>query len=82
MSMKNLVAERDLNKNPYSKDEARVVDFLCEAGVGGGDDPIGFLLASHACAMHELTSYKLMMKYESCLSGYHPQELDHVDLRR
>lgn len=40
--------ERDLDKNPYSDDEMRIVAFLNERGVGGGDDPIGFLLASYA----------------------------------
>lgn len=39
---------RDIDKQPYSADEKRVVDFLYERGVGGGDDPIGFILASYA----------------------------------
>lgn len=39
---------RDLDKNPYSPDEQRVVKFLGDrGGIGGGDDPIGFLLASY-----------------------------------
>lgn len=42
-----MAAERDLDKDPYSKDEARVAEFLCESGAGGGDDPIGFIIASH-----------------------------------
>lgn len=35
---------------PYSADEKRVVDFISEQTndtVGGGEDPIGFLMASH-----------------------------------
>jgi hypothetical protein len=39
---------RDIDKNPYSPDEARVAKFFFDLGVGGGDDPIGNLLASHA----------------------------------
>jgi hypothetical protein len=45
--------DRDLDTNPYSADEQRVADFLFEQGTGGGDDPIGFLLASHASLAHE-----------------------------
>jgi hypothetical protein len=41
------MTERDLSTHPYSADERRVAEFLCELGVGGGDDPIGFLMASH-----------------------------------
>lgn len=39
--------ERDLDKNPYSPDEQRVAQFFFERGTGGGDDPIGALIASH-----------------------------------
>lgn len=39
--------QRDLKVNPYSKDEERVAKWLFEKGVGGGDDPIGFLLSSY-----------------------------------
>lgn len=42
--------ERDLDKNPYTSDEQRVVDYIYEKSnqfLGGGDDPIGFLIASH-----------------------------------
>ena len=38
---------RDLEKNPYSACEARVAKFFFDLGIGGGDDPIGFLMASH-----------------------------------
>lgn len=39
---------RDIEANPYTTDEKRVVDFIWERGAGGGDDPIGFILASYA----------------------------------
>lgn len=41
---------RDLDVAPYTADEQRVVDYLKELtpDIGAGDDPIGFLLASHA----------------------------------
>lgn len=41
---------RDTEKNPYSKDERRVATYLWElfeGKIGAGDDPIGFLIASH-----------------------------------
>jgi hypothetical protein len=31
----------------YTPDQARVAKFLFDLGIGGGDDPIGFLIASH-----------------------------------
>lgn len=42
---------RNIEENPYTKEEQRVADFIVErsnGAVGGGDDPIGFLLASYA----------------------------------
>jgi hypothetical protein len=42
--------ERDFEAKPYSPDEARVAEYLFEltqGNVGAGDDPIGFLIASH-----------------------------------
>lgn len=39
---------RDLDEKPYSPDEQRVAKFFADAGTGGGDDPIGAILASHA----------------------------------
>ena len=45
---------RDFKENPYSPCEARVAAFLHEVGgIGGGDDPIGFLMASHAALAAE-----------------------------
>ena len=43
--------ERDVDKDPYSEAERRIADYISEATsgtVGAGDDPVGFLLASHA----------------------------------
>ncbi len=37
---------RDFETHPYDRQERRAAKFLSEAGVGGGDDPIGFLIAS------------------------------------
>jgi hypothetical protein len=41
------MSERDIEKNPYSQDEARVAKFFFDLGVGGGDDPIGYIISSH-----------------------------------
>ncbi len=40
---------RDMDKEPYTKDEIRAVEYLVSIApdIGAGDDPIGFLLASH-----------------------------------
>jgi hypothetical protein len=39
--------DRDFDKRPYSPDETRVAEFFSSKGSGGGDDPIGALIASH-----------------------------------
>jgi hypothetical protein len=44
---------RNLETHPYSADEKRVAAFLGERGVGGGDDPIGFILSSYAYVINE-----------------------------
>jgi hypothetical protein len=48
------MTERDLNKDPYDRSEQRAAKYLFDVGVGGGDDPVGFLIASHVYAMIEL----------------------------
>jgi hypothetical protein len=38
---------RDLDENPYSPEEAKAAKYLMElTGIGGGDDPVGFLISS------------------------------------
>jgi hypothetical protein len=33
---------RDLDKQPYSPEEAKVAEYLVDmTGIGGGDDPVG-----------------------------------------
>jgi hypothetical protein len=45
---------RDMEKNPYSADEKRVAEYVVKlTGVGAGNDPIGFLLASHAALLED-----------------------------
>jgi hypothetical protein len=40
--------ERDFEANPYTPHEERVAKYLCEVtGIGAGDDPVEFLIASH-----------------------------------
>lgn len=46
--------DRDIEAAPYDRQEQRVVNFLWARGLGGGDDPIGFLMASHAYSRAEL----------------------------
>lgn len=49
---------RDIEKQPYTPDEKRVAEFFFERGVGGGDDPIGSILASHAYLAEERNRYR------------------------
>ncbi len=49
---------RDFEKNPYSKDEMRIAQYFWDMGIGGGDDPIGSLIASHGYIRHELHELK------------------------
>jgi hypothetical protein len=40
--------KRDIDLRPYTPDENRVAEYIVElTGIGAGDDPIGFLMASH-----------------------------------
>lgn len=52
---------RDIDKEPYSKDEARVAEFFADRGVGGGDDPIGFILASYEYLVYERNDLQLQL---------------------
>ncbi len=48
------LGHRDFEENPYSKDEMRVVEWInTYCGLGGGDDPIGFLIASYEYLQEE-----------------------------
>lgn len=44
---------RDMDKNPYSKDEQRVAKFFFERGTGGGDDPIEALIIAYQYLVHD-----------------------------
>jgi hypothetical protein len=54
---------RDFDARGYSPDEERVAEWFFEKGVGGGDDPIGAMIASHealALERNELKSRKVV----------------------
>ena len=38
---------RDFDTHPYSAEELRVATWFSDKGAGGGDDPIGAMIASH-----------------------------------
>jgi len=45
---------RDLKTKPYTPDEQRVAEYIVRiTGVGAGDDPIGFLMASHEVMVND-----------------------------
>ena len=58
---------RDFTTCPYSIDEQRVVAYLREImpEIGAGDDPIGFLIASHAALADRAREF--LRAYESIL---------------
>lgn len=52
---------RDMDAQPYSSDEQRVADWIADRlHIGGGDDPIGFLLA--ACDLANARQRTLTVK--------------------
>ena len=61
---------RDLETQPYSKDEQRVADWLSSQSpdIGTGDDPIGFVLASFSMvlAQRKLTTAALLTVRNVC----------------
>lgn len=60
---------RDFEKNPYTPCEARVAAFWFKLGVGGGDDPIGSLIASHeALAVQRFSLEKLLAAEQSVVN--------------
>lgn len=60
---------RDIEKDPYDKSEARVAQFLFDLGAGGGDDPIGFIIASHQVLAAERNDLKKRMEHIHKLSN-------------
>ena len=53
-----MLPPRDFDTNPYTADEQRVVEYIklvTKDQMGGGDDPIGFLLASHVHVIRQKT---------------------------
>lgn len=55
----SLTGERDFEARPYTADEQRVADWLVKrSGIGGGDDPIGFLMGSLVFGVVERDRYK------------------------
>lgn len=51
---------RDLKIEPYRPDEQRVVAYLREImpDIGAGDDPVGFLIASHASLRERVQEFR------------------------
>lgn len=53
---------RDLDTKPYSADEQRVAKFFFDRGTGGGDDPIGAMLAGYAYIVEERKHLRAALK--------------------
>lgn len=51
--------DRDLSVKPYTYEEARIAKYLFQlTGIGAGDDPVGFLIASHAALVEDRAGSK------------------------
>jgi hypothetical protein len=56
---------RDIESHPYSDDEKRVAKYIVEMTnntAGAGDDPIGFLIASHAYSRQQIQTQREFTK--------------------
>jgi hypothetical protein len=57
--------DRDIIKDPYDKQERRVCDYLqklLEGMIGCGDDPVGFLIASHNALSEQARTYAVALR--------------------
>lgn len=66
------MTERDFDSNPYSPDEQRVALWLADkTGAGGGDDPIGFMIASHEALAAQGARNRPLVTYDpECGASY------------
>ena len=61
--MADTIGGRDFDARPYSEDEARVARFFMdEVGIGGGEDPIGAILASHVELARQRNLFKARLR--------------------
>jgi hypothetical protein len=54
---------RDIDEKPYTPDEARVAAFFFERGIGGGDDPIGSMMAGYAFLVEQRNQLQVELDY-------------------
>jgi hypothetical protein len=54
---------RDIDKQPYSPDEARIAEFFAVRGVGGGDDPVGSILAGYAFLIEQRNALQVELDF-------------------
>lgn len=62
-------SERDFERDPYSPAETRVARWFFNRGVGGGDDPIGALIASHEMVVAERNALRAEIRRLRRASG-------------
>jgi len=60
------MSPRDFDQNPYTPCEKRVCAYLQEImpEIGCGEDPVGFLISSHAVISYHLQQLNLSNKKE------------------
>lgn len=67
------IARRDNETRPYSPDEERAARYLTEiTNAGGGDDPVGFLIASHRALVGMVVRLREVLR----ASGSNPDAID------
>lgn len=54
--------DRDIVANPYDRQERRVVDYLWSRELGGGGDPVGYLIASRAWSSGEREAFQKIVR--------------------
>jgi hypothetical protein len=61
--MTQKTSDRDMATHPYSPDEERVATWLNDlTGVGGGDDPIGFIMCSLQYSVSQRNKFRDALK--------------------
>lgn len=54
--------DRDFDKKPYTPEEQRVADYFLKYDLGGGNDPIGSLIAMHEYLAFQIKQMREIMK--------------------
>lgn len=67
---------------PYSAEAQRAATYIADlTGIGGGDDPVGFLIASHAALRSDKdAAYLERNQVVALLTSLYPSGIAHTDI--